>query len=116
MLTFLEPNIEMLFEEHKTVKEMFEAISTIYSSSSDIYVQMLIEKYNSSKMLNSESVVDYRNKMTVIAKALATLGNLIPERMQVSTTLNSLPDYWEQVVIYLNMSLTAVTILFNSII
>lgn len=43
-------------------------------------------------MLDSESVVDHINKMTVIAKELATLRNPIPERMQVSTTLSSLPD------------------------
>ena len=50
-----------------------------------------------------------RNKMSVIAKALATLGNPSLERTQVSTTLSSLPDSWEQVVISLNMSLTGVT-------
>ena len=88
MLTFMEPDVEMLFEEHKIAKVTFDAISATYSSSSEFYVQMLIEKYNSSKMLDSESVVDHINKMAVIAKELATLGNLIPERMQVSTTLS----------------------------
>ena len=40
MLTFMEFDIEILFEERKTSKEMFDAISVTFSSSSKTYVQM----------------------------------------------------------------------------
>ena len=54
MLIFMELDIEILFEEHKTSKEMFDAISITFSSSSKPTCKC--EKYNSSNTLDSENL------------------------------------------------------------
>lgn len=38
MLAFMKPYIEILFKEHKTAKEMFDAIFSKYPSSSETYI------------------------------------------------------------------------------
>ena len=83
---------------------MFDAITQAYGTASNTYIQLLIEKYNDTFMKDDESVVEHVNKLVVIAKELASLGNPIPDKMQVSTVLHSLPNSWESVVISLNMS------------
>lgn len=66
-----------------------------------------MEGYNGAKMKESDSIVEHINKMIVLAKELATHGNPILDKLQVSTILRSLPDSWEPVVVPLNISNTS---------
>ncbi|KAK2981371.1 hypothetical protein RJ640_003331 [Escallonia rubra] len=74
-----------------------------YGTASNTYIKLLIEKYNGIVMKEGESVVDL-NKLLLLAKQLAALGNPIPDKMQVSIVLSSLPDSWDPVVISINVS------------
>ncbi|KAK3015659.1 hypothetical protein RJ639_006333 [Escallonia herrerae] len=104
LLTFMEPDLEVIYEEYKTAKEMFDAITEAYGTASNTYIQLQFEKYNGIVMKEGENVVDHVNKLLVMAKELAALGNPIPDKMQVSTVLSSLPDSWDPVVISINVS------------
>lgn len=92
LLTFMEPNIEILFEEYTHVETMFDAITEAYRASSETYIQFLIERFNGTMLNESDNVIEHVNNMSVIAKELAVLGNPILDKMQVSTILHSLPD------------------------
>ncbi|KAG5565586.1 hypothetical protein RHGRI_001486 [Rhododendron griersonianum] len=109
MLTFMEPDIEILFEEHAHAKTMFNAISNAYRASSETYIQLLMERFTGTEMKEDENVIDHVNKLSVIAKELATLDNPLPDRLQVSTILQSLPTSWDSAVVALNFSSTTLT-------
>ncbi|KAK3040428.1 hypothetical protein RJ639_028677 [Escallonia herrerae] len=66
---------------------MFDAVTEAYGTASNTYIQLLIEKYNGTVMKEGERAVDHVNKLLEIAKNLATLGNPIPDKMQVSVVL-----------------------------
>ena len=108
LLTFMETDIEILFKEYAHAKTMFDAITEAYRASSKTYIQLLIERFNGTMMNESDNVIEYVNKMSVIAKELVVLGNPIPNKMRVSTILHSLPDSWDSVVVALNYSATPV--------
>ena len=63
-----------------------------------MYIQLLLEKYNGTKMEETDSVVDHITKMEVMAKDLANVGHPVSDKMQVSVLLGSLPNSWENVV------------------
>jgi hypothetical protein len=50
LLTFMEPDIEILFEEYAHAKSMFDAIPEAYRASSETYIQLLIERFNGTIM------------------------------------------------------------------
>jgi hypothetical protein len=50
LLTFMEPDIEILFEEDAHAKSMFDAIPEAYRASSETYIQLLIERFNGTIM------------------------------------------------------------------
>ncbi len=50
LLTFMEPDIEILFEEYAHAKSMFDAITEAYRASSETYIQLLIERFNGTIM------------------------------------------------------------------
>ena len=108
LLTFMEPKIEILFEEYTHAKTVFDAITEAYHASYETHIQLLIERFNGTMMNESENVIEHVNKMSVIAKELAVLGNPIPDKMQVSTILHSLLNSWDSVVVALNYSATLV--------
>ena len=58
----------------------------------EINTHLLIQKYNFCKMQEGQSVVEYVNNMIVMVKDLSIAGTPIPEKLQVATILNSLPN------------------------
>ena len=108
LLKFMEPDIEILFEEYTHAKTMFDAIIEAYRASSETCIQLLIERFNGTMMNESDNVIEHVNKMLVIAKELIVLGNPILDKMQMSTILHSLPDSWDSVVVALKYSATLV--------
>ena len=80
LLTFMEPDIEILFKEYAHAKTMFDAITEAYRASSKTYIQLLIERFNGTMMNESDNVIEHVNKMSIIAKELAILGNPIPDK------------------------------------
>ncbi|PIA46018.1 hypothetical protein AQUCO_01600350v1 [Aquilegia coerulea] len=109
MLTFMDPDLEIIYEGQPTARDMFEAVTQAYGGQSETYIQLLIEKFNTSRMKDTDSVIDHCSRMTVIAKELASTGHPIPDKMQVSTVLHSLPLSWDPVVVSINMSGREVT-------
>ncbi|XP_049931844.1 uncharacterized protein LOC126409757 [Nymphaea colorata] len=91
------------FTDYPMAKEMFDTISSKYNNTTTMLVQLLLKQYNSYKMKKSCKVVDHVNKMLVMAKDLAIVENDIPDNMQISTVLNSLPPSWDMAVIVLNL-------------
>ncbi|KAK2983949.1 hypothetical protein RJ640_002894 [Escallonia rubra] len=63
LLPFMEPHLGIIYEEYKTAKEMFDAVTEAYGTASTTYIQLLIEKYNDTIMKEGESVVDHVNKL-----------------------------------------------------
>ncbi|KAG9450499.1 hypothetical protein H6P81_010464 [Aristolochia fimbriata] len=88
MLTFMEPDVEILFEDQLSAHAMFKAVGATYGETSQAHVRMLVAQYNE----------------------LASLGRLIPDELQVETIINSLPPSWDSAVVSLNMSDVALTV------
>ena len=61
LLTFMEPNIEILLEEYTHAKTMFDAITEAYRASSETYIQLLIERFNGTMMNESDNVIEHVN-------------------------------------------------------
>ncbi|KAK3028833.1 hypothetical protein RJ639_038660 [Escallonia herrerae] len=104
LVDLYKTRLRSIYEEYKTAEEMFDAVTKTYGIASNTHIQLLIEKYNGIVIKEGESVVDHVNELLVIAKELAALGNTIPDKMQVSTILFSLPDSWDLIVISINVS------------
>ena len=68
LLKFMEPDIEILFEEYTHAKTMFDAITETYCASSETCIQLLMERFNGTMMNESDNVIEHVNKMSVIAK------------------------------------------------
>ncbi|KAF3791357.1 hypothetical protein EJ110_NYTH14678 [Nymphaea thermarum] len=67
---FMEDDIIRAIEDYPTAKEMFDAITLEYNTTTTMHVQLLLEQYNSYKMKESDRVVDHVNEMLVMAKDL----------------------------------------------
>ena len=104
MLTFMEPTMELLFEKHKTAKEMYEAIERRYGEHTEAHIRLLHTRYTNMRMEEGKNVLEHINAMTIIASELEMLGDPISLGVQVSTILTSLPPSWEAVVVALNLS------------
>ena len=68
LLTFMEPDIEILFEEYTQAKTMFDAITEGYRASSETHIQLLIERFNGTMMNEIDNVIEHVNTMSVNAK------------------------------------------------
>ncbi|KAF3787754.1 hypothetical protein EJ110_NYTH22418 [Nymphaea thermarum] len=108
MLAFMEDDQIRVFEDCPTAKEMFDTITSKYNTVTTTHVQLLQEQYNSYRMKESDDVMDHANKMLVMAKDLAVMGNVISDNMQISTILNSLPPSWD-------MAVTALSVQFDNL-
>ncbi|KAF3787757.1 Retrovirus-related Pol polyprotein from transposon TNT 1-94 [Nymphaea thermarum] len=108
MLAFMEDDQIRVFEDCPTAKEMFDTITSKYNTMTTMHVQFLQEQYNSYRMKESDDVMDHVNKMLVIAKDLAVMGNVMSDNMQISTILNSLPPSCD-------MAVTALSVQFDNL-
>ena len=104
LLHNMKDNIIPLFEGHEFAKEMIEALETKYGLRFDTHIQLLLDKYNCSRMNDGENVGEFVNQMELIAKELANAGHPVTDKMQVTTILNNLPLSWEHVVTSLTLS------------
>lgn len=92
MLMFMEDNLIKVFETYESAKKLWDSLKEKYDAISDVNVQLLLHKYNTCKMSESDNVIDHCNKMLVMAKDLAAAGNELSENMQIAGILNSLPS------------------------
>ncbi|KAF3784691.1 hypothetical protein EJ110_NYTH29755 [Nymphaea thermarum] len=110
MLAFREDDEMRVFEDCPTVKKMFDTITSKYNTMTAMHVQLLLEQYNSYKMKESDNVMDHVNKILVMAKDLAVVGNVISDNMQISTILNSRPPSWDVAVTALSVQFDNLTL------
>ncbi|KAF3789698.1 hypothetical protein EJ110_NYTH05244 [Nymphaea thermarum] len=110
MLIFMEDELIRIFEDCPTAKKMFDTISSRYTTTTTMHVCLLLEKYNSYKMKESDRVIDHVNKMLVMAKDLAVVGNVISDNMQICTILNSLPPSWDMIVTTMSLQFDTLTL------
>jgi hypothetical protein len=68
-----------------------EALEKKYGPRPDTHIQLLLDKYNSTRMNEDDYVGNFVNQMKLIAKELAYASYLIFDKMQVTTMLNGLP-------------------------
>ncbi|KAF3774681.1 Retrovirus-related Pol polyprotein from transposon TNT 1-94 [Nymphaea thermarum] len=108
MLAFMEDDQIRVFEDYPIAKEMFDTITSKYNFMTTMHVQLLQEQYNSYRMKESDDVMDHVNKMLVMAKDLAMMGDIISDNMQISTILNNLPPSWD-------MAVTALSVQFDNL-
>ncbi|XP_028119398.1 uncharacterized protein LOC114316901 [Camellia sinensis] len=94
----MKDNIIPLFEEHETAKLLIEALESKYGVRSDTQIQLLLDKYNNTRMSDNDSVGDYANQMELMAKELSNVDHPLSDKMQVTTILNSLLLSWDHVV------------------
>lgn len=92
MLMFMEDNLIKVFETYESAKKHWDALKEKYDAISDVNMQVLLHKYNTCKMSESDNVIDHCNKMLVMTKDLAAAGNELYENMQIAGILNSLPS------------------------
>ena len=104
LLHNMKDNIIPLFEGHESAKQMMEALEAKYGPRSDTHMQLLLDKYNCSRMSETDNVGEFVNQMELIPKELANVSHLVTDKIQVTTILNRLPLSWEHVVTSLTLS------------
>ena len=87
MLHHMKDNIIPLFEDKETAKELLEALEAKYGPRSDTHVQLLLDKFNSTRMNEGDYTGDHINTMELLAKELADADNLVLDKMLVTTIL-----------------------------
>ena len=63
-----------------------EALEAKYGPRYDTHVQLLLDKFNSTRINEG----DHINTMELLAKKMADVDNSVSNKMQVTTILNSL--------------------------
>ncbi|XP_028116268.1 uncharacterized protein LOC114314035 [Camellia sinensis] len=104
MLHNMKDNIIPLFEEHETARQLMEALESKYGVRSNTQIQLLLDKYNNTRMSDNDSVGDHVNLMKLIGKELSNAGHFLSNKMQVTIILSSLPLSWDHVITYLTHS------------
>ena len=66
----------------------------MYGVLSDTQIQLLLDKYNNTRMSDNDSVGDHVNQMELIAKELSNADHSLSDKIQVTTIPNSLPLSW----------------------
>ena len=98
MLHHIKDNIIPLFEDKETAKGLMEALEAKYGPKSETHVQLLLDKFNSTRMNEGDYIGDCINKMKLLAKELANADNFVSDKMLVTTILNNLPPSWDHIV------------------
>ena len=98
MLHHIKDNIMPLFEDKETAKGLMEALEAKYGPKSETHVQLLLDKFNSTRMNEGDYIGDCINKMKLLAKELANADNFVSDKMLVTTILNNLPPSWDHIV------------------
>ncbi|KAK9989463.1 hypothetical protein SO802_029702 [Lithocarpus litseifolius] len=111
MLHHMKDNIIPLFEDKETTKELMVALEAKYGPRSDTHVQLLLDKFNSTRMSEGDYIGDHINTMELLAKELGDTDNPVSDKMQVTTILNSLPPSWDHIVTTLTHSGKEVTMI-----
>ena len=70
MLHHMKDNIIPSFEDKETAKELLEALEAKYGPRSDTHVQLLLDKFNSTRMNEGDYIGDHINTMELLAKEL----------------------------------------------
>lgn len=70
-----------LFEDHKTAKEMIEALEVKYSAKSKTHIQLLLEEFNGIYMEEGYYLIIHANNIALLAKKLSVLGNTTIDKM-----------------------------------
>jgi hypothetical protein len=99
----MKDNIIPLFKGHEFAKEMREALEAKYGPRSDTYKQLLLDKYNFSRMSEGDDVGEFVNQMELIAEELANACHPVTDKMQMTTILNNLLSR-EHVVTFLTIT------------
>lgn len=67
MLMFIEDNLIKAFETYESAKKIWDTLKEKYNAITDVNVKLLLHKYNTCKMIESENVIDHCNRMLVMA-------------------------------------------------
>ena len=111
MLHHMKDNIIPLFEDKETAKELMEALEAKYGPRFDTHVQLLLDKFNGTRMNEGDYIGDHINTMDFLAKELANADNPVLNKMQVTTILNILLSSWDHIVTTLTHSGKEVTMI-----
>ncbi|KAL5767614.1 hypothetical protein ACOSQ2_014397 [Xanthoceras sorbifolium] len=98
ILNHMQDDLIPLYKGFNTAKRIMDMLEDKYGPKSKTYIQLFLEQFNGLRMSENESIVDHILKLEVIAKDLSNAGHEIPDKMQVSTLLNSLPELWNHLV------------------
>ena len=94
---FMEDSLINFFETYDTTQSLWNVLKEKYDKTTEINTQLLLQKYNSCKMQEEQSVVEHVNNMVVMAKDLSIVGIPILKKLQVAIILNSLPISFDMV-------------------
>ena len=98
MLHHMKDNIIPLFEDKEIAKELMVALESKYGPRSETHVQLLLDKFNNTRMNEGDYIGDHINTMELLAKELADVDDFVSNKMQVTTIFNSLPPSWDHIV------------------
>lgn len=90
MLHHMKDNIILLFGDNETAKELIKALEAKYGPRPDTHVQLLLDKFNSTRINEGDYIGDHINTMELLAKKMVDVDNSVSNKMQVTTILNSL--------------------------
>jgi hypothetical protein len=80
--------------ELHTTRQMYEALNMLYESK-DISLNLALRiQLCNMKMENSESVSSYLMRVSQIRDQLAAIGDVISDKVLVTTTLIGFPTFW----------------------
>jgi 2-phosphoglycerate kinase len=79
--------------EKKTMKEMFDALVSLYQSENINKKMILWNKLRSIEMTRSNTVTSYLMKVTQIRDQLAAVGEKIADAELVNMALNGFPSF-----------------------
>jgi uncharacterized membrane protein YfhO len=80
--------------ELQTTRQMYEAFSRLYESKDISQNLALRNQLRNMKMENSEYVSSYLMRGYQFKDQLATIGDVISDKENVTTTLNGFPTFW----------------------
>ena len=81
ILSHVQGDLVSLFEDHKTAKELLDALKSKYHVTSETHILLFLEKYNGTYMEEGADIVSHVNYMALLAKKLFILGHPMTDKM-----------------------------------
>lgn len=94
----IKDNLIPYITEHKTPKDMFDALARLYESKNTSIKLTLRNQLRTTKMGKSDTIATYFMKISQIKNQLIAINEIIDDSELVTITLNGFPSAWDAFV------------------